>query len=653
MFHKGLLYMLFVCISITYANAQQKISLLSPDKSIEVIISVSDSVRYSVKVDKNEIVGNSIISFNTNNLKSNNWKISDDKKSSVNETLSPIIHQKSKFIANIYNQLHLTFTNGLVLEWRVYNNGIAWRWITNFKGDYLVNEEKAIVNLDKNAKSWFPEEDGFFSHNERLYKNYLLSDITSKKLASLPVLFENKNVKLLLTESGLRNYAGMWVRGDGNGDGIIQGVFPHYPKTKKFEGDRSEEVVTREAFIAKINGPQQFPWRILMVARHDEELISNQLVYQLSIPSTGDFSWVKPGKVQWDWWNDNNITGVDFRAGMNTDTYKYYTDFASKYGIEYVLIDEGWSDTRDLFKLNPDVNIEELTAYAKTKNVDILLWTTWNGIDSKMEAAMDQFVKWGVKGIKVDFMQRDDQEMVNFYDRCSREAAKRKLLVDFHGAYKPTGWIRTYPNVLTSEGVFGNEQSKGDTDGKINPNHNLNLPFIRMAAGPMDYTPGAMLNGTKDGFRANWSEPMSNGTRCHQLAMYVVFESLLQMLCDNPTHYYKEPECMEFLKTVPVEWDSTVVFPSKVGQYVAIARKAKNNMWFLGAMTNWNEKEIKVNLSFLENGKYVMHVWKDGVNADRNAKDFKCETITVEKNSPVTIKMAKGGGWVASFEKLK
>lgn len=631
------------------AFAQKDFTLLSPDKSVKLILEVADSINYSVAVDNKEVVGRSKISFTTDASRKAGWKVVGTKRTFINELLTPVVRQKSKSIQDRCNQLHLDFGNGLSLECRAYNNGVAWRWITSYKKEYKVLDEKVGFSFDKNGKSWFPEENSFFSHNERTYKNYGIGEIDADKLASLPVLFESNGIKLLLTESGLYNYAGLWVRG--NGEGQIQGVFPFYPKETKVEGDRNKKVTERENFIAKLNGPQQFPWRVLMIARQDNELLENQLVYQLSKPARGDFNWVKPGKVQWDWWNYNNIYEVDFRAGINTETYKYYIDFASKYGIEYVLLDEGWGDTRNLLKVNPDVNIEELVEYGREKKVDILLWVNWLALDNQLVGTLEQFAKWGIKGIKVDFMQRDDQEMVNFYERVASQAAKYKLLVDFHGAYKPVGMNRTYPNVMTSEGVFGNEQSKGDGEKRIGPDHNLNLPFIRMAAGPMDYTPGAMINAQKDAWKPVGTEPMSLGTRCHQLAMYVVYESPLQMLCDSPTHYYKESKCMEFLKSVPAVWDTTLALSSKVGNYVLIARKANNGDWYMGAMTNWSPRKLTANLSFLGQGKFKMYIWQDGINADRNAKDFKTIIKDVDSSSDIAIDMAKGGGWVARIVK--
>jgi len=640
---------LLLCLAFAVHARQYK--LLSPDKKIEVQVSASDSIYYEVIADGKQLVSSSAIALSTDFLKGKSWKVSKAKSQSVDQVLHPVVWQKGKDITDKYNELHLDFRNGLSLEWRAYNNGIAWRWLINKKGNSKVLNEKASFDFGRDSKAWYPLEESFFSHNERLYQQLPLDSIGPEQLASLPALFDVQGTKILLTESDLLNYAGMWIRGSDKGK--IKAVFPHYPKATEIHGDRNKPVTERENFIANINGPQSLPWRILMVAREDTDLLTNQLVYQLASPARGDYSWVKPGKVQWDWWNANNIYNVDFRAGINTETYKYYIDFAAKYGLEYVLLDEGWSDTRDLLKVNPDINMEELSAYARQKDVKLLLWANWLALDMNLEQVLDQFAKWNIKGIKVDFMQRDDQEMVNYYVRVAEAAAKRKMLVDFHGAYKPTGLYRTYPNVITSEGVYGLEQSKGDNNKRIDPEHNVTIPFIRMAAGPMDYTPGAMLNAQKDNWKPVGNKPMSLGTRCHQLAMYVVYESPLQMLADNPTHYYKEPESMEFLEQVPAEWAQTVPLQAQVGDYVLMARQARNGDWYVGGMTDWSARELKLNLSFLGAGDYSMQVWKDGINADRNAQDLKTETVPVNKDAAVTVNMAKGGGWVARIVKAK
>ena len=646
MINKKITIIFFLLTLFVTSFAQKKYILTSPDQSIKAELSLADSIYYQVAQNGKPLVTRSAIFFKTDK-QANGWKIRKALQTKGNQVLNPVVWQKSKSVIDQYNQLRMDFANGLSLEWRAYDNGVAWRWINESKQAYKVLDEKASVNFPEHAKSWYPEEQSFFSHNERAYKKYTVSDITTKKLASLPVLFDVYQTKVLLTESSLFNYAGLWVTG--NGKGGVQAVFPHYPKVKKVTSDRDEQVTERTDFIAKIDGKQDFPWRILMIARTDVDLLTNQLPYILGRPAEGDYGWVRAGKVQWDWWHYNNIYGVDFRAGINNDTYRYYIDFAARYGIEYVLLDEGWCDTRDLMKQAPDIDVEDLARYAKSKNVDLILWASWLVLDKQLDQALDVFEKWGIKGIKVDFMQRDDQDMVNYYEKVARAAAKRKLLVDFHGAYKPTGWSRTYPNVMSSEGVLGNEISK--FAGSIDPTHTTTLPFIRMAAGPMDFTPGGMLNVQKNAFAGIPSEPMTLGTRCNQMAMYVVFESPLQMLCDMPTHYLREPECMEFIGAVPAVWQQTVPLSASVGEYVAIARQGKDNNWYLGAMTNWTAREMTIDFSFLAEGNHALKVWKDGINADRNAKDFKMETIVVTRNTKLKINLTTGGGWVGVVSK--
>jgi alpha-glucosidase len=403
-------------------------------------------------------------------------------------------------------------------------------------------------------------------------------------------------------------------------------------------------VAERAPYLAKTAGKRVFPWRVLMIAAKDGDLIESPMIYRLAKPSTGDFSWVRPGKVAWDWWNDLNLRGVGFQAGVNTATYKYFIDFAAANGIEYVILDEGWYKLGDLLSVVPDVDLDAILAHARAKNVGIILWVVWKTLDDQFGPAMEQFTKWGVKGLKVDFMQRDDQRMVNYYYKVASEAAKRHFLVDFHGAYKPTGLYRTFPNVLTSEGVKGLENSKWSRD--VTPEHDVTIPFTRMAMGPMDYTPGAMVNGGLKNFQAIFNQPMSQGTRCHQLGMYVVYESPLQMLSDTPTNYQREPECLTFLSRVPTTWDETRVLEAKIADYVIVARR-KGLDWYLGAMTDESQREFTLDLSFLEDRPYDVTIWQDGVNADRDGNDYAIVKKSLTKTERLPVRLAAGGGWVA------
>jgi alpha-glucosidase len=498
---------------------------------------------------------------------------------------------------------------------------------------------------------YFPEEASLFSHQEREYLHIPLDSITFDRFSSIPLLVEiDAGPKIAITESNLQNFPGMYLQGAPE-PYSLRGKFPRYVMNADLKTDRDEVPVERADYIAITNGERSFPWRIIVIAEEDKDLITNQMVFLLSEPNKiEDPSWIKPGKVAWDWWNYNNISGVDFEAGVNTETYKYFIDFAAANNIDYIILDEGWYELGNLHETTPDIDVEAIINYGKEKGVGIILWVIWKTLDDQLEEVMPIFEAWGVAGLKVDFMQRDDQWMVDYYWKIAEECANRKMLVDYHGSYKPAGLHRTWPNVITREGVRGMEWCKwGDKSG---PPEAVIYPFIRMLAGPMDYTPGAMLNATEKGFSPVFEKPMSQGTRAQQLAMYVVFESPLQMLADNPTHYYNEPECMQFLSEVPVVWDETVVLDAKVGEYVVIARR-NGYQWYIGALTNWTEREIEIDLSFLGPTKYEVVIWKDGPNAHRDATDFQKDSFIVDKNAKFKIKLAPGGGFAGVLSIVK
>jgi alpha-glucosidase len=428
----------------------------------------------------------------------------------------------------------------------------------------------------------------------------------------------------------------------------LKGLFPYYPSKVELVRDRNERVLEREQYLAKTSGTREFPWRVLVIADQDSTFLDTDIVYRLASESRiADTGWIRPGKVAWDWWNFNNVFGVPFRAGVNTETYKHYIDFAAEYGIEYIILDEGWYKLGDLTVQMPGIDMDAIAAHARQKDVGLIMWVVWKTLDMQMAQVLDQFQKWGVKGIKVDFMQREDQWMVNYYERVAIEAAKRHLMVDFHGSYKPTGLYRTYPNVMTSEGVLGLEQNKW---GEATPDNAVTFPFMRMMAGPVDYTPGAMLNATRQGFRSIANRPMSMGTRCQQLAMYVIYESPLQMLADSPSNYRREPECLEFLAAVPTVWDETKVLSAAIGKHILTARRSGND-WYIGAMTNWDPRDLDVPLSFLGDGAWEADIYKDGPNADRAGVDFAREKKRVNRQETLKIHLAPGGGWVAHISK--
>lgn len=638
---------LFFILNIALCGKEFTVS--SPNKKLDLKISITDKVTYSVIKNGYTIIEPSQISLTLESglTLGKLPKLKNDKIRNINKTLKPIVKQKYETIIDNFNELTLEFAGNYSIIFRVYDDGAAYRFKTSFKDKIIIRSEQAEFNFGKDYKMLFPEEESFMSHSERMYLPIKISEVKSKRFCSLPALAElDDNIKAVITEADLEDYPGMYLTGTDNNPQQLVGLFPAYASKDSARNDRDIYVTERKDYLASTSGKRDFPWRVIVVSEKDGDLIESTMVYKLAKPSDPkmDFSWIKPGKVAWDWYNYNNVIGVDFRAGINTETYKHYIDFASKYGIEYVILDEGWYKLGDLFDINPEINLEELISYAKEKNVEIILWVIWKTLDDQLNEAMDMFEKLGVKGIKVDFMQRDDQAIVNYYYKIAHEAAKRKLLVDFHGSYKPTGLYRTYPNVLTSEGVIGLEHNKWEGEN-ASPWMAVTIPFIRMLAGPLDYTPGAMINGTKENYRYIFNQPMSQGTRCHQLAMYVNFESPLQMLADSPSNYYKESECMEFLSQVPVVWDETKVLDAKLSEYVLTARR-NGSKWYVGAMTNGSPRELTVDFSFLPDGEFTIDIWQDGINADRNANDYKKISQKINKNTKLYVQLAPGGGWV-------
>ncbi len=642
-------FIIFLFLMIVFNAYTKDLKIYSPDKKIEIQIQATDKIFYSVIYQGKQIISLSPISMIIDDGKTlgKNPEITKSKSRNVNEILKPIIKVKTANIKNHFNELTIHFKGDYALIFRAYDDGAAYRFATKFDKEIKILKEQVTFKFSFDHHIYFPEEESFFTHSERIYHRILLSEITSQRMSSMPALVDiEAGPKIAITEADLEDYPGMYLTGSDDASTSLVGKFPYYPLEVEQNRDRDVSVTKRTDYLAITNGNRAFPWRVLVIVEQDGDLIESQMIYKLAKKcQLNNISWIKPGKVAWDWWNWNNIYGVNFRAGINNETYKYYIDFASKYGMEYVILDEGWYKQGDLLDVIPDINVEELVTYGNQKNVGIILWVIWKTLDDQLEEALDQFERWGVKGIKVDFMQRDDQWMVKYYYKIAREAVKRHLLVDFHGAYKPTGLIRTFPNVLTSEGVRGLEWSKWSEDDP-SPEHNVTIPFTRMLAGPMDYTPGAMINATKEQFRPIYNRPMSQGTRCHQLAMYVVYESPLQMMCDSPSNYIREPECMEFLAKVPTVWDDTKVLDAKVGEYVLLTRR-NGNEWYVGAMTNWTPRDFKVDLSFLDDREYTIEIYQDGINADRYAVDYKKNVKTVTKNEKLNIHLSPGGGCAA------
>ena len=648
-FSSKVLCVIVIFMAAITGVAQSSYDLHSPDNRIELRIRTADRVHYDVLLNGRALLENCTLALDIEHKKLGLApKVLDAKQRSNDQIIRPTVRQKFAQLRDLYNELRLTMDGGYAVTFRAYNEGVAYRFETSLPQQQVkVYDEESNWNFPQNSIVYYPQEDSFFSHNERKYTPQHLSEIIPAYIASLPAVVDaGEGTKVAIAESDAHDYPGLWLKGTG-GNGLAA-TFPPYPLKEKLERDRDFRVVEAADYIAATSGTRTYPWRVVGIAEKDGDLITNPIVWLLESPSqVQDTSWIKPGKVSWDWWNANNVYGVDFKAGINTDTYKYYIDFAAKYGLPYIILDEGWYQLGNVLDVVPDINMEELTAYARQKNVGIILWVVWKTLDDQLIPALDQYAKWGVKGIKVDFMQRSDQIVMNFYERVSRECAKRKMLVDFHGDQKPASMTRTWPNLINAEGVRGLEWSKWSAEAE--PEHNVTLPFTRMFLGPLDYTPGAMRNASKTKFAPIAGQPMALGTRCHQLAMYVVYEAPLQMLADSPTNYLREPESMEFLSQVPTEWDDTKVLDARIADYILVARRNGKD-WWVGAMSDWTARELDVDLSFLGDGNFAMDAYQDGVNADRAGSDYKKTTSRVTKSDKLKIHLAPGGGWAAHIQ---
>lgn len=637
---KTLLCLMMAWGSLAFA---ENYTVDSPDSRITVNVETGTNTTYSVTFNGKMILNPSPISmtFDNGTVIGRNMEVKNVERSTQNQVLKPVVRQKSKQIIDHYNEMVLDAEN-YKLYFRVYNDGLAYRFHTDFPDSLKVLNEEVIYCFPEDYNTLFPEERSMLSAQQPLFKPMKLSEIGTDRFCSTPILIKvDENVRIFISESDLESYPGMFLRKQGKNE--LAGKFAAVSLEDYKTDDRQIFPTKRADYIARVNGTRNYPWRAMIVAENDANLITNQLIYKLAPEAEGDYSWVRPGKIAWDWYNALILTGVDFKCGINNDTYKYYIDFASKYEIEYVVIDDGWSEAWDVTKTIPEINMEELVAYGKKKNVDLILWVSWAPFREKIDEAFDKFSQWGIKGIKMDFMNRDDQEMVDFYYEVARKAAARKMLVDFHGAYKPTGWLRTFPNVLTSEGVAGLENHKWGSF--VTPKHNVTLPFTRMVAGPMDYTPGAMINFHEKDHKIWFNLPASVGTRCHQLGMYVVYESPLQMLADSPSNYYREPVCMEFLSQVPVVWDETRVLKASVGEYVVVARR-HGDTWYIGGMVGEKGQKFEIDLDFIKGNKTQTY-WEDGVNVDMNANDFARRVQKVKQGDKITITMYDGGGYAA------
>lgn len=630
--------------------AAKPMVLNSPNGEISISVSVSDKISYGVSHGKDLLLDNCSLSLELENETLGlNPKLKKSTRSVINETFKKEVPFKNSTVQNQCNVLKLDFAGNYSVEFRAYNDGVAYRFITNKGKELIVKNETFNVNFSGDCKAVLQQPSMFKTAYENKYEQVSVKEFqTSGKMANLPAAIELKSpYKILITETDLFDYPCMFLKG--NGANGMTSLFPKVPTEFGDDGDRSVKILKEADYIAKTTGTRSFPWRLMVITNDDRKIIESDLVTKLSSRNKlGDVSWVKPGQVSWEWWHDAALYGVDFESGYNLNSYKYYIDFAATFGIPYIIMDEGWAmSTRDPYTPNPNVDVHELIRYGKTKNVKIILWLTWLTVEKNMDTLFKTFSEWGVAGVKIDFMDRSDQWMVNYYERVAKEAAKYQVMVDFHGSFKPAGLECAYPNVISYEGVLGLEQG-----GNCKPDNSLYLPFMRNVCGPMDFTPGAMLNAQPENLGYSRIKPVGSGTRAFQMSTFICFESGLQMLADNPFNYYRERECTEFITKVPVTWDETKALVAEAGKVLIIAKR-KGDKWYVGGICNGTEKVrlIDVPLNFLSAEKtYKVTAFEDGINAGRQGADYKKRQFESKKGDTLKVRMVRNGGFAAVFE---
>ena len=663
---KKVLFLMMAMCAMVAAEAKPTVkSISSPDGTLKVTVTIDQDIRWSVEADGKTVLNPSQIAMQIG--ENETWGVAPRLKKAVagkiDEVIPAPLYKKAQ-VDDKCSTLTLTFKGDYAIEFRAYDEAAAYRFISTRKGAYTVKNEISEYAFAgeptvfcsytrSNANKEFSEQ--YFNSFETPYVIEPMTKMGQKRLMFLPVLVDMGDRKVCITETDLTSYPGMYLY-NSNNDNTLESHYAPVPDKIKQGGHNMLQglVESRKPYIAEVEGERSFPWRICIVAINDAELLDDDMVFRLSHENViGDTSWIKPGKVAWEWWNDWGLRGVDFQPGVNNRTYEYYIDFAAANGIEYVILDEGWNVNRkaDLMQVIPEIDIKHLCNYAKDRGVGIVLWGGYWAVDRDMENVFKHYSELGVKGFKIDFMDRDDQKMVEFYERAAALGAKYHLMCDFHGAYKPCGLSRKYPNVVNYEGVNGLEQMKWSRFSDFDQvTYDTQIPFIRMVAGPMDYTQGAMLNGTKSSYRVSNSDPMSQGTRCHQLAMYVVFEAPFNMLCDSPSNYEQEPECTQFIASIPTVWDQTKALDGKVGEYAVIARRSGDD-WYVGGLNNWNQRQVEIDLSFLPEGQYELVNMVDGYRANVIARDFRIVKQSVDSSKKVKVTMAQGGGFAMKLIK--
>lgn len=632
-------------------RAAAPVEVISPDGKIKVTVDVQEWIGYTISADGQVLFQNNRMGLSTTApQRHKNPQLTGHKVTQVRETLHPVFPVKFSTVENHYNQLLLNFRDNYSVVFRVYNEGVAYRFVTKNKGTMDVKHEEFSIGLPGDYLLHLQQPGGFMTSQEEPYTHVASREWKADdKMSELPILIDTKKgYKVLVAESALFDYPSMFLKG--TGENRIESIFPPYPKKTEQSGDRHMRVTEDEDYIARTAGTRELPWRYFTIARNDGELIENTMTYKLAPKSVlTDVSWIKPGQVSWDWWNKKMVYGpdVNFTPGINNDTYKYYIDFAHRNGIPYIILDEGWTrNTNTPFETIPAIDLPELIQYGKERNVGLVLWITWLAVENNW-TVFEHYAKMGIPGFKIDFMDRADQWMVNYYERVAVEAAKHKMFVDFHGSFKPSGLEYKYPNVLTYEGVRGMENM-----GSCTPDNSLWFPFLRNAVGPMDYTPGAMISMQPEYYRTADPNEASVGTRAYQLALFVVFESPFQMLGDSPTQYDKNPDCRDFLVEVPTLWDETRTLEAEAGQY-AIVAKRKGDKWWIGGITNNAEpvREFEISLDFLDKDRtHRIISFEDGFNAGKQAMDYTRKTGKVGSGDKLKVRMVRNGGFAAAID---
>lgn len=627
--------------------AQKVVTAQSPDGQTSVSVTLSDRIYYDVISHNETLLKQSVIGMQLRDKTLGaNPVLKKKSVRSVKETVKPLFPLKFSQVENNYTLLTLNMKGGYAVEFRLYDDGVAWRMKTSFSEEIEVMQENTVFQLADNCELVLQQPGGFKTSCEENYSVVKSNEWKKEdRMSELPILIMGKNQKILLSEFDLYDYPGLFLKG--NSDNSLSAIQPKNPLEYEDDGDRRQRILKEADYIAKTSGTRTFPWRYMLITQEDGRLAENRMPMRLAPEcKIEDTSWIKPGLTCWDWLNGIPYgPDVTFEGGINLETYKYFVDFASRNGIPYIIMDEGWAlNTRDPYRTNPKVNLPELIRYAKSKNVGIWVWLPWLTVEHHMDL-FEKFEEWGIVGTKIDFMDRQDQWMIDFYERVAKKAAEHHVMIDFHGAFHPSGLDYRYPNVLTYEGVRGME-----FNGSCKPKNSIWLPFLRGAVGPMDYTPGPMICYQPEVHHGNRPFCSGVGTKAYHLAAFVLFESNLQMLMDNPCRYDEWPDCRDFITGVPVNWDETRVLAAEAGQYIVMAKR-KGDKWYVGGITNETKREVEVTLSVLPEGKDMkMTSFVDGVNANRMAMDYRREQMSVNKNTKLQIKMARNGGFAAVIE---